>query len=263
MDMKGKTILAVVLGMQLLAAYPAAGAAEAKPAAPAHAPILVNGQKAALQKAPILVQQRTYITAEDVSRLLQAGWTRNGNTGVLAFAGKRTYTFQLDSGKVAVNGKWVQAGQGAILRDQQVYLPLRWIVEQVGHEIKWNAEAKAVEIIAELEEGGLTLIAPDQLTEQEKAYVDSVSRKKGIHQQGNLYVIARGQSPNPGYGLQVTSTEWSWEQLIVYVKLTKPEPGIMYPQVVTYPYLVAKADLPPYTTVVFLDADTKKPLFAQ
>lgn len=257
--MKGKMILAVALGLQLMAAFPAG----AVPATPGTAPVIVNGQPTSLQKATILEQQRTYIWAEDASLVLQADWKRNGNTGVLKFADEREFTFQLDKGKVVENGKEVQSGLAAIERDHQVYLPLRWIVEQAGHTIKWNAEKKAVEIVAALKEGGLTLLGEDKLTEQEKAYVESVKGKRGIHHQGNLYVIARGQSPNPGYGLKVTGTQWSWEQLIVYVKQTKPEPGMMYPQVIVFPYLVAKAELPPYTTVVFLDADTKKPLFAE
>ncbi|KQL45637.1 copper amine oxidase [Brevibacillus choshinensis] len=256
--MKGKILLAATLGMQMLVAYPAAAA----PASPAAAHVYVNGEQASLEKAPILVDQRTYVSASDASQILQADWTMSAGSGVLKLSDEQSFTFGLKDGKVAVNGKWSEKGQGAIVRDGQVYLPLRWLVEQAGGKVAWNAEKKAVEIMAALHEGSLVLLTDDKLTKEEQAYVESVKKKQGIYQQGKLYVVARGESPNPGYGLQVTHTQWSWEQLLVYVKQTKPEPGKMYTQAITYPHIVAKADLPPYTTVVFLDADTKKPLFA-
>ncbi len=256
--MKGKILIAAALGIQMLAAYPAAAA----PAAPAASHVYVNGVLATLGKAPILVGQRTYVAAEDASRLLQGEWKVSAGNGVLKLSDELSFTFRLSDGKVAVNGKWVENGQGAKVQNGQVYLPLRWMVEQAGGKITWNAQKKAVEVTAAQHEGALVLLTEDKLTRDERVYVESVRKEQGIYQRGNLYVIARGESPNPGYGLQVTHTQWSWEQLLVYVKKTKPEPGRMYTQAIAYPYIVAKADLPPYTTVVFLDADTKKPLFA-
>lgn len=257
--MKGKRLMAAVLGMQLLAAYPAAAA----PAAPAvAASVYVNGVQAALKKPPILVNQRTYVAAEDASRVVQGDWSLSAGSGTLKLSEQQTITFSLGDGKVAVNGTWSEASQGALVQNGQVYLPLRWLVEQAGGTIAWNAEKKAVEIMAAQHEGSFVPLTDDELTQEQQAYVDSVRKKQGIYRQGDLYVVARGKTPNPGYGLKVTRTEWSWEQLYVYVKLTKPEPGRMYTQAITYPYIVAKVDVPPYTTVVFLDADTKKPLFA-
>ncbi|MGG4456155.1 stalk domain-containing protein [Brevibacillus porteri] len=257
--MRGKSILAVALTLQVLAAYPVQAAVTSTPQTATTA-ILVNGEQSSLAKAPILVQQRTYVSAEDASRILEGNWKQDATNGEMKLA-KGTLTFELATGKVALNGKSLQDGQGAIVRDKQVYLPLRWMAEQAGHQITWNAEKKAVEIVMAGEESGFTLVNVDKLTEQERTFIDSVKEQQGIHKQGDLYVIARGSSPNPGYGLQVTKVEQSWEQLFVYVKQTQPDPGRMYPQVISYPYLAAKVKLPPYTTIVFLDAETKKPLF--
>jgi len=259
--MKAKMMIAAALGLQLLAAGPAS-AAPAAAAPPAAATVYVNGEQASLQKAPLLVGQRTYVSAEDASRIMQADWTLSAGSGTLKLSEARSFTFLLSDGQVAVNGEWSETGQGALVRNGQIYLPLRWLVEQAGGKIAWNAETKAVEIVAAQHEDSFVLLTNDELTQEQQAFVDSVRKKQGIYQQGSLYVVARGEMPNPGYGLQVTGTQWSWEQLFVYVKLTKPEPGKMYTQAITYPYVLAKADLPPYTTVVFLDADTKKPLFA-
>ncbi|MFD2370754.1 stalk domain-containing protein [Brevibacillus sp. GCM10020057] len=257
--MKGKCLIAAALGMQLLAAWPAAAAPAASSAA---ATVYVDGEQMTLKNSPILVNQRTYVAAEDASRIMQGDWTLSAGSGTLKLHAQQAFTFSLGDGRVAVNGKWSETGQGAIVQNGQIYLPLRWLVEQAGGTIAWNAGKKAVEIMAAKYEGGFTLLTHDNLTQEQQAFVDSVRKKQGIYRQGDLYVIARGESPNPGYGLKVTHTAWSWEQLYVYVKLTKPEPGRMYTQAITYPYIVAKAVVPPYTTVVFLDADTNKPLFA-
>lgn len=264
--MYGKSVVAVVLGLQIgfsafLSAEASAQDITASPPAPAS--LMVNGQLTHLVKEPILIQEKTYITAQDAARILQAEWVLDGKTGTLQIGDSRSLGFQWDTGKVAVNGVWQEQGEQAIVQGQDIYLPLRWIVEQAGHEIAWNEQEHQVQITTTLKEGGLTLMNTEQLSAEEQKFVESVKKTRGIHQQGDLFVIARGESPNPGYGLKVTATQWTWEQLIVYVKQTSPEPDRMYPQVISYPVIVAKAELPPYTTVVFLDADTKKELFAQ
>ncbi|WP_400162805.1 stalk domain-containing protein [Brevibacillus sp. TJ4] len=251
-------VVAAALGIQLaLTAFPAAMTGNAAEASN----LQVNGQAAALEKGIVLRDGRTFVGAQDAARLLHAEWTQTGNTGTLKLREDRILTFQLDTGAVQVNGEAVENGEAALLTNQEVYLPLRWITEEAGHEIVWNAEEKSVEIVVTQKEGGLTVLTPDQLTAEEQAFVQSVYQKRGVHQQGDLFVIARGESANPGYGVKVTGTEWSWEQLIVDVKWTEPDPDMMYAQVITYPYVVVRAELPPYTTVLFRDADTKKPLF--
>lgn len=104
-------------------------------------------------------------------------------------------------------------------------------------------------------------VSESSLTNEEKAFVQKVKKTKGVHNQGDLYVISRGQTPNPGYGIQITGEKTSWERASVYVKLTNPQPGMMYTQVISYPTIVGKVKVPPQTSVNFLDADTEKPLF--
>lgn len=254
--MRGKAWMAVALSLQLLAVPPALAAANGTQTTI----VLVDGKTAALQKQAILHQQKTYVHAKDAASLLQGVWTLDGQKGQLKL-GKRTIVFQLDAGKVTVDGKPVAGGEAALVRDKEVYVPLRWLVEQAGHEIAWNAEKKAVEIVSKTQNDSFVLVDETQLSKEEQAFIESVKGKQGIHQRGDLYVIARGQTPHPGYGLEVTKVEQSFEQLFVYVKQTDPAPGMMYPQVIAYPYLAAKVKLPPYTTISFIDADTNKPLF--
>lgn len=256
--MNKKAWLIAALSLQLVSVYSVAAATSGSQVQTAT--ISVDGKAAALQKQAVLHQQKTYVLAQDAANILKAKWTLQGQTGQMK-VGNHTIAYQLDSGAVTVDGKAVQGGEAALLRGKDVYVPLRWLVEQAGQKIAWNAEKRAVEIVSSGQNDSFVLVDEKQLTEAEQEFVESVKGKQGIHQQGDLYVIARGQSPHPGYGLQVTKVQQSWEQLLVYVKLTEPVPGMMYPQVITYPYLTAKVKLPPYNTIVFIDADTNKPLF--
>jgi hypothetical protein len=105
------------------------------------------------------------------------------------------------------------------------------------------------------------LVDKGNLTDLEKAFVDRAKESKGVYQFGSLYVIALGPKPNPGYGLKLEKQEQILEQLNLYVKQTLPEQRIVYPQVISFPYIVGKLQLPPYTTLSVLDIVSKKPLF--
>ncbi|WP_029098622.1 stalk domain-containing protein [Brevibacillus thermoruber] len=254
--MKWKKAVACAVGLQLLLAIPAGAAVNAK--------ITVNGHAAQWKHEAITVNQRTYTAAEDVSGILQAAWQVEGDTGVLTLPSNRTLAFKLHTDEAAVDGKWTTIEHGARQYNGTVYLPLRWVIEQAGLSIRWNPSTKEVDIVKPKgDDDAFKVLENALLSAEEKAFVQKVKEQRGVHKLGSLYVIALGQAPNPGYGLKVTGTEWSLEQLKVYVKQTKPDPGRIYAQVITYPYLIARAKLPPNTTVQFYDADTKQPLFQQ
>ncbi|MFF0825675.1 protease complex subunit PrcB family protein [Brevibacillus sp. NPDC003359] len=99
------------------------------------------------------------------------------------------------------------------------------------------------------------------LSADERAFVGKVKSKKGVHRQGDLYVVSRGEMPTSGYGLKVVGTQQGWEMLAVYVELTNPAPEDITTPAVQTPYIIVRASLPSYTTMVFIDATTDKVLF--
>jgi len=101
-----------------------------------------------------------------------------------------------------------------------------------------------------------TPVQESALSDGQRAFVEEVRKIKGIHRKDDLYVVALGEKPNPGYGLEIIKTEMSREQGRVYIKLTRPDPGKFYAAVITYPYLVGKANLPRDTAVSFLNIET-------
>jgi hypothetical protein len=252
MAMKWQKACALLVGLQLLFAVPVS--------ADTNVLVTVNGHVTDWQHPTILVNGRTYMSADDLAAALHGTVKKNSEVVVLQF-GDKSFHFKLKTNEVATANKFVKIDQGAIVRGQVVYLPLRYVMDQMGIKLQWDAANKAVTIVTPEGYDAFKLITADSLSEKEKAFVNQVKTNKGIHKWGNLYVIARGQSPNPGYGLKVVKIEQGREQMNVYVKLTKPEPGLMYPQVIAYPYLLARVNLPPYTTIHFYDAATNKPLF--
>ncbi|MBY0087314.1 protease complex subunit PrcB family protein [Brevibacillus sp. M2.1A] len=107
----------------------------------------------------------------------------------------------------------------------------------------------------------LSIEKESTLSAAERAFVGKVKAKKGVHRQGDLYVVSRGEVPTSGYGLKVVGTEQGWEMLTVYVELTNPAPEDITMPAVHTPYIIVRASLPPYTTMVFMDAKTDKVLF--
>ncbi|PLS17582.1 hypothetical protein CVD28_11335 [Bacillus sp. M6-12] len=106
-------------------------------------------------------------------------------------------------------------------------------------------------------------IENNTLQQDEKAFIDYVKKTPGIHQYGNLYVVALGPQPSAGYGIELTGQVQSWEKYNVYFTKTLPKPGQMYAKVVTYPYIAARWDGVPYTSLSILDEKTKKPFLQQ
>lgn len=104
-------------------------------------------------------------------------------------------------------------------------------------------------------------VSESTLPQEQQGFVRQSKMEKGVHNKGELYVISRGSCPNPGYGIKIVGEKATEEQTLVYVKLTNPTPGKMYAQVITTPYVVGKTKIP--SNVIFMDYDTKQPLFEQ
>lgn len=100
----------------------------------------------------------------------------------------------------------------------------------------------------------------EDLSDVEKEFVELARKHQGVHQLGDLFVISLGEQPNPGYGLTLEKQSQLLEQLQLHLKRTYPQEGISYPQVISYPYLMGRVDLPPQTTLSVFEGGKK---FAQ
>lgn len=109
-----------------------------------------------------------------------------------------------------------------------------------------------------------TPVPYELLSESEKEFVQQKKFEPGVFQQGTLYVIALGERPHLGYGLEFVKSETIWEQEKIFVRQTLPKEGMMYPQVIHYPYIIGRLQLPTkFMTVSVIDIDTGKVLFEE
>lgn len=104
-------------------------------------------------------------------------------------------------------------------------------------------------------------LTTDNLTANQLAFANRVKSTQGIHWNGDFVVIALGKKNTSGYSLSVISQKLTWEQATITVKINQPDPNQYHSQTITYPYLAGNVDIPPYTTLTFINADTGKPLF--
>lgn len=102
-----------------------------------------------------------------------------------------------------------------------------------------------------------TIVNNSELNNEQKQLIEKWKETKGVYCLDDLYIITAGALPNPSYGLEIVKTETSWEQVKVYVRVTEPkQDGVSYPEVISYPYIIGKLKLPPYTSLLFVDAET-------
>lgn len=223
--------------------------------------VTLGGESVVLAQELVVYNDRTMIDVEDVAKLINGGVEEE--EGVITLIASNGYQLRYKPGtnQVKTGREWITIDQGAIVNEQSSYLPLRWTLEELGYQVKWDEKNRTINVNETKTAGTFVSVAQDALTEEQKAFVEKVKQKQGVHRLGDLYVIARGEVPHPGYGLKIEKQQMSWEQLLVYVRLTEPEEGKMYPQVISYPYVVGKAELPPYTTIQFINAETGKRLF--
>lgn len=220
----------------------------------------MDGQSVPLTKALKNINNRTLISIDDAARLLHGSVDKQSGIVTLTI-GSVQFGFDTSSPQIRKNSEWIKVEQGAVLENVTVYIPLRWVMEQLSFAVGFHAQTQTITLQSQGKLDDFRLADAASLTEDEKAFVEKVRKTRGVHQQGELVVIALGSMPNPGYGIEFDKQISSWEQVKVYVKLTQPKPDQMYLQVISYPYLVGKIKLAPYTTLSVIDSDTGKPVF--
>jgi hypothetical protein len=95
----------------------------------------------------------------------------------------------------------------------------------------------------------IRVLSPKEQNELPTEVRDWVLRHKskpGVHRfewEGHKYVLVSiGMRPNPGYRVEVIKVENGENGTTVLVEEKTPQPGMLYPQIVSYPYLLAESE---------------------
>jgi hypothetical protein len=113
--------------------------------------VLVNGQK--LKLDAFIVNDKTFVPVRAISEAFSASvsyQTMNINdtvTGVIDIKrNEKTIHFPVGSNEVTVNGNTVLFDEPAQLIGDTAYVPLRFVTDIFGSEIKWNDETRTVSL---------------------------------------------------------------------------------------------------------------------
>ena len=109
----------------------------------------LNGEWMHFDVAPVLENDRTLVPFRAIFEALgcTVTWDDENQTAI----GKRNgavIKLPIGSEKVSVSGKYVVLDQPAILKDGRTLVPLRFVAEALGAQVKWTDATQTVSIIA-------------------------------------------------------------------------------------------------------------------
>lgn len=138
-----KKIAALFLSLALLFSFITSVQAEAKPIS-----VWVEGEQAQLGgEAPIIERGTTLVPAESILDELdfEVSWDAKGKV-VTGTKDKLVISFQVGKQTAVVNGTELPLLTGPKLVGKTVYVPLRFVSEVAGYEVKWNSKQRAISV---------------------------------------------------------------------------------------------------------------------
>lgn len=111
--------------------------------------------------------------------------------------------------------------------------------------------------------GDFTELSQADLTEDEKTFVNQISKTAGLYKKGDLIVVALGSKPTGGYHLVFDHQEVHDTGVNLYFNLDEPKEGDFVTQSIIYPIIVGKIKVPIGAEVGYFNAKTGDPLVFQ
>lgn len=135
------------------------------------------------------------------------------------------------------------------------YVPVRFVGEAVGVNVEWEGSTRTVAMVDSTNTSTpvATSMSHKVIADTDATLPEEVKKWVSEHQEteytgtinanGHTYIlVARGQSPHPGYGLALIRIFSQESNIMVQAKYTEPDPDMSYPQVITYPTLLIEID---------------------
>jgi len=109
--------------------------------------IRLNGQPLATSAQPMTVNGRTLVPMRDIFEALGANVNYNSVTrGISAARGTTKIDLQIGNRSAAINGQNRFLEQAPIIRGGVTYVPLRFVSESMGANVRYNAARRVVNI---------------------------------------------------------------------------------------------------------------------
>lgn len=115
--------------------------------------IVVDGEVLKLDVAPYLEDNRVLVPVRGVFENLglNVSWKQSTKTATIT-GGNSTIVMKLGQKEVKVNGKATKIDTAVKLKDQRLFIPVRFVTENSGGNVKWNQATKTVTLTNELDQ---------------------------------------------------------------------------------------------------------------
>ena len=114
--------------------------------------LYVNGVRKLMDVPPIIMWNRTLLPIRHIIEALHGSieWNPEHRTVNIQISGAEI-SLKIGSNIATVNGKEVQIDKNpsvmAIIKNNRTYIPLRFVIEQIGGKVTWFPKTKEIEII--------------------------------------------------------------------------------------------------------------------
>ena len=224
--------------------------------------IKFNGQPLQMTGKPFIEKERTLVPALEFVKILEADAKISLQEGTIIIkADVVSIEFKTGEKTAKIIKNNCEKKEESIAHldvevkniDDTVYVPLRFIAETLGAEVKWNSLTRSVMI--ETDNGGISIEKPVSydIVHQDEIINSSILsnwqiknfKTKGIYSVadgGWTYVmVSAGQKPTGGYSLKLDGiTEGSKGLLYFHTTLKAPGKDDMVTEVLTYPNIIVK-----------------------
>ncbi|HEX7058005.1 MAG TPA: Gmad2 immunoglobulin-like domain-containing protein [Bacilli bacterium] len=173
-------------------------------------------------------------------------------------------TYWLDGQKIesslVSDGKFASGSESVpltMLYKGTAYVPLRFITNSLGKEVKWDKENNRM-LIETVANVPFVTVRPDGAPEEVKQWVER-SKDKCLGQSmvvgGDTYLlVTRGEESSGGYSIKIVAVRQYADRYVVVVKLADPPKGSVATQPMTYPTALAKVNGVLAKDIVFMDS---------
>ncbi|CAM3425119.1 copper amine oxidase N-terminal domain-containing protein [Marinicrinis lubricantis] len=201
----------------------------------------LNNEKQLLQQAPYVLDGRVYVPLREIGNKLDARTVWDGeNKTVYMWSPDSSLEWTLGSENMMVNGQSIKTDAAPMIRNQSIYVPIRFISDAFGAPISWDSSSYAVTLNQEPNRYYSTELS------KAKIWLDPALQK--------LY-ISEGKNPTAVIEqLQMDSTEWlSMEAAVIddtsYLITIQSVTGEPHLHTYQYRYLVSEGELRHHTQI--------------
>lgn len=188
-------------------------------------------------------QSRTQIPLRAVSEGLGYPVDWNGQTKTVTVFMEGGQAVRLKIGEKVVHTPEgpVEMDTAAVIIGSRTYVPLRFVAEALGHSVDYRQNGyHRIDIGGKIAGAGFYRPDPATLPEEIKTWVENSKVVPLVQERfvdGKRYVlITAGEKPTGGYAVTVEEVREVDGRLELVVRFTRPSPGQMVTQVITYPY---------------------------